>query len=50
MFQVLYNIYKTPVFSYFVAKSYNKFTRNKYVSFVANVTHIFAPIFNTLEV
>ena len=41
MFQVLYNIYKTPVFSYFVTKSYNKFTRKKYVYVIDNLCFIF---------
>ena len=41
MFQVLYNIYKTPVFSYFVTKSYNKFTLKKYVYIIDNLYIIF---------
>ena len=41
MFQVLYNIYKTPVFSYFITKSYNKFTLKKYVYIIDNLYIIF---------
>ena len=41
MFQVLYNIYKLPISSCCVAKSYNKFTLKKYVYIIDNLYIIF---------